>query len=85
MSKELKGVHKMVSKEVERQKRSMLELAVEYIRELGVVHEIVVGITSEKELREITNAFNKRSGGNAKRIENSVFTSSAVDPRYWKR
>ena len=85
MSNELKGVHRVVSKEAKRQNRSMLELAIEYIKELGIVHEIVVGITSEKELREITNAFNKRSRGNAKGIESSVFTSSAVDPRYWKK
>ena len=50
MSKELKGVHKMVSKEVQAEEINA-ELA-EYIRELGVVHEIVVGITSEKELRD---------------------------------
>ena len=80
----LREEHRRVSNEVNKRGVSMLEEAIGYIKSLGIAQEVIVGVTSKEELKEIDYALKKTEEiTQTRRMNSSVFASKAVDPRFW--
>ena len=80
----LREEHRRVSNEVNKRGVSMLEEAIGYIKSLGIAQEVIVGVTSKEELKEIDYALKKTEEiTQTRRMNCSVFASKAVDPRFW--
>ena len=86
VDKKLRELHRRTKARAEENKLSMIDVALGFIQSQKIADEILVGITSQQELSEITSTYQRRKKLDAfDLIEDLKITASAVDPRYWKK
>ena len=84
MNNELKYHHDKLEKFIEKEKISLLDIALEFIKKISCIDKVIIGISSSGDLKEILDSYNKEISLSFQELKKwNYLDYEHLDPRYW--